>query len=307
MCGQWSNDDCSHQHRAMNAQLTQFLLTGLTIGAIYALVALGFAIIYNASHVINFAQGEFVMIGGMASVSLIQIGLPLLVAIPIAVLAAAVVGMALERFAIEPARGASPVTLIIITIGASILLRGVATLVWDKKLHTVTPFSGETPIQIGGATILPQSLWVIGITLAIVVLLGWFFGRTLLGKAMLATSHNPLAAQLCGVNVRFILFLSFALSAGLGAIAGILIAPITMTSWDVGVMLGLKGFAAAILGGLGSGMGAVVGGLVLGIAESLGAGYVSSAYKDAIAFIIILAVLFFMPSGLFGKKNSDRV
>lgn len=291
----------------MNAQLTQFLLTGLMIGAIYALVALGFAIIYNASHVINFAQGEFVMIGGMASVSLIQIGLPLLVAIPIAVLAAAAVGMALERFAIEPARGASPVTLIIITIGASILLRGVATLVWDKKLHTVTPFSGETPIQIGGATILPQSLWVIGITMAIVLLLGWFFGRTLLGKAMLATSHNPLAAQLCGVNVRFILFLSFALSAGLGAIAGILIAPITMTSWDVGVMLGLKGFAAAILGGLGSGMGAVVGGLVLGIAESLGAGYVSSAYKDAIAFIIILAVLFFMPSGLFGKKNSDRV
>ena len=291
----------------MNAQLTQFLLTGLTIGAIYALVALGFAIIYNASHVINFAQGEFVMIGGMATVTAIQIGLPLLVAIPIAVLAAAVVGMALERFAIEPARGASPVTLIIITIGASILLRGVATLVWDKKLHTVTPFSGETPIQSGGATILPQSLWVIGITLAIVILLGWFFGRTLLGKAMLATSHNPLAAQLCGVNVRYILFLSFALSAGLGAIAGILIAPITMTSWDVGVMLGLKGFAAAILGGLGSGMGAVVGGLVLGIAESVGAGYLSSAYKDAIAFIIILAVLFFMPNGLFGKKNSDRV
>ena len=291
----------------MNAQLTQFLLTGLTIGSIYALVALGFAIIYNASHVINFAQGEFVMMGGMATVSLIQVGLPLLVAIPIAILATAAVGMALERFAIEPARGATPVTLIIITIGASILLRGVATLVWDKKLHTVPPFSGETPIQIGGATILPQSLWVIGITLAIVVLLGWFFGRTLLGKAMLATSHNPLAAQLCGVNVRFILFLSFALSAGLGASACILIAPITMTSWDVGVMLGLKGFAAAILGGLGNGMGAVAGGLVLGIAESLGAGYVSSAYKDAIAFIIILAVLFFMPSGLFGKKISDRV
>ncbi|MDP2370424.1 branched-chain amino acid ABC transporter permease [Rhodoferax sp.] len=291
----------------MSAQLTQFLLTGLTIGAIYALVALGFAIIYNASHVINFAQGEFVMIGGMATVSLIQLGLPMLLAIPLAVLAAVAVGMALERFAIEPARGASPVTLIIITIGASILLRGLATLVWDKKLHTVPSFSGETPIQIGGATLLPQSLWVIGIALAIVLLLGWFFGRTLLGKAVLATSHNPVAAQLCGINVRFVLFLSFGLSAGLGAIAGILIAPITLTSWDVGVMLGLKGFAAAILGGLGSGVGAVVGGLVLGIAESLGAGYVSSAYKDAIAFIIILAVLFFMPSGLFGKKSPDRV
>jgi len=291
----------------MSAQLTQFLLTGLTIGAIYALVALGFAIIYNASHVINFAQGEFVMIGGMATVSLIQMGLPLLPAIALAVAASVLVGMALERFAIEPARGASATTLIIITIGASILLRGLAILVWDKKLHTVPSFSGDTPIQIGQATLLPQSLWVMGITLVIVLLLGWFFGRTLIGKAVLATSHNPVAAQLCGINVRFVLFLSFGLSAGLGAVAGILIAPITLTSWDVGVMLGLKGFAAAILGGLGSGVGAVVGGLVLGIAESLGAGYVSSAYKDAIAFIIILAVLFFMPSGLFGKKSPDRV
>ena len=291
----------------MNAQLTQFLLSGMTIGAIYALVALGFAIIYNASHVINFAQGEFVMIGGMTTVWLIQLGMPLVVAIGLAVLASVAVGMALERFAIEPARGASPVTLIIITIGASILLRGLATLVWDKQLHAMPAFSGDTPIQIGGATLLPQSLWVMGITLLIVLLLGWFFGRTLLGKAVLATSHNPMAAQLCGINVRFVLFLSFGLSAGLGAIAGILIAPITLTSWDVGVMLGLKGFAAAILGGLGSGVGAVVGGLVLGIAESLGAGYISSAYKDAIAFVIILAVLFFMPSGLFGKKSSDRV
>ena len=291
----------------MSAQLTQFLLTGLTIGAIYALVALGFAIIYNASHVINFAQGEFVMIGGMATVSLIQLGLPLLPAIALAVAAAVLVGMALERFAIEPARGASATTLIIITIVASILLRGLAILVWDKKLHTVPSFSGDTPIQIGQATLLPQSLWVMGITLVIVLLLGWFFGRTLIGKAVLATSHNPVAAQLCGINVRFVLFLSFGLSAGLGAVAGILIAPITLTSWDVGVMLGLKGFAAAILGGLGSGVGAVIGGLVLGIAESLGAGYVSSAYKDAIAFIIILAVLFFMPSGLFGKKSPDRV
>lgn len=291
----------------MDTQLTQFLLTGLTVGSIYALVALGFAIIYNASHVINFAQGEFVMIGGMATASLIQLGLPMLLAIPLAVIAAAATGMALERFAIEPARGASPITLIIITIGASILLRGLATLIWDKKLHTMPSFSGETPIQFGGATILPQSLWVMGIAVAIVLLLGWFFGRTLIGKAVLATSHNPVAAQLCGINIRFVLFLSFGLSAALGAIAGILIAPITLTSWDVGVMLGLKGFAAAILGGLGSGVGAVVGGLVLGIAESLGAGYLSSAYKDAIAFVIILAVLFFMPNGIFGKKTADRV
>ncbi|MEK7361809.1 MAG: branched-chain amino acid ABC transporter permease [Pseudomonadota bacterium] len=291
----------------MSAQFVQYLLTGLTVGAIYALVALGFSIIFNASHVINFAQGEFVMIGGMATVSLTGTGVPYMLAIPLAVAAAALVGLALEKFAVEPARGASVVTLIIITIGASIFLRGLAMLVWDKNLHALKPFTGDAPIAVGGATILPQSLWVLGVTLAIVLALSWFFGRTLLGKAMLATSHNRLAAQLVGINVRLVLFLSFGLSAALGAIAGILIAPITTTSYDVGVMLGLKGFAAAILGGLGSGIGAVVGGLALGIAETMSAGYLSSAYKDAIAFVIILAVLFFMPSGLFGRRGGERV
>jgi len=291
----------------MSTQFAQFLLAGATVGAIYALVALGFSIIYNASQVINFAQGEFVMIGGMTTVSLTAIGWPLPFAIAAAVAVAAAVGLALEKLAVEPAREASVVTLIIITIGASILLRGLATLVWDKNVHALKAFSGDAPIQIGGATLLPQSLWVMGIALVTVLLLGWFFGRTLLGKALLATSHNRLASQLVGINVRRVLLVSFGLSAALGAVAGILIAPITFTSWDVGVMLGLKGFAAAILGGLGSGVGAVLGGLLLGIIEAMGAGYVSSAYKDVIAFVIILAVLFFMPSGLLGKRSSDRV
>ncbi len=291
----------------MSAQFLQFFLAGLTIGAIYALVALGFSIIYNASHVINFAQGEFVMIGGMTTVSLTAIGWPLPFAIAAAVLAAAAIGLALEKFAVEPARGASVVTLIIITIGASILLRGLATLVWDKKFHALKPFSGDAPIGIGGATVLPQSLWVLGMTLVIVLLLTWFFGRTLLGKALLATSHNRLAAQLVGINVRTVLLAAFGLSAALGAIAGILVAPITFTAWDIGVMLGLKGFAAAILGGLGSGPGAVLGGLVLGLLEAMGAGYLSSAYKDVIAFVIILAVLVFRPSGLLGTRSTDRV
>jgi branched-chain amino acid transport system permease protein len=268
----------------MSAQFMQYLLTGLTVGAIYALVALGFSIIFNASEVINFAQGEFVMIGGMATVSI-----------------------ALEKFAVEPARGAPVVTLIIITIGASIFLRGLATLVWDKNLHPLQAFSGDAPIALGGATILPQSLWVLGVTLAIVLALSWFFGRTLIGKAMLATSHNRLAAQLVGINVHRILLLSFGLSAALGAIAGILIAPIAFTSYDAGIMLGLKGFAAAMLGGMGSGVGAVVGGIVLGVAETMSAGYLSSAYKDAIALVITLAVLFFMPSGLFGTRGGERV
>jgi len=285
----------------------QYLLTGLTVGAIYALVALGFSIIFNASHVINFAQGELVMIGGMTTVSLTGTGVPLPLAVPLAVAVTALVGVALDKFAIEPARGASVVTLIIITIGASIFLRGLATLVWDKKLHPLKPFSGDAPIELAGATVLPQTLWIFGVTLVILLALSWFFNRTLLGKAMLATSHNRLAAQLVGINVRHVLLLSFGLSAALGAIAGILIAPISFTSYDVGVMLGLKGFAAAMLGGMGSGGGAVVGGLLLGILETMSAGYLSSAYKDAIALVIMLAVLFFMPSGLFGKRDAERV
>ncbi|MCZ7566275.1 MAG: branched-chain amino acid ABC transporter permease [Burkholderiales bacterium] len=158
-----------------------------------------------------------------------------------------------------------------------------------------------------GATILPQSLWVIGVTIAIVTALGWFFGRTLAGKAMLAASHNRLAAELVGIRVRHVLLLAFGLSAAVGAMAGILTAPITLTSYDVGLMLALKGFAAAILGGLGSGAGAVVGGLALGILESLGAGFISSAYKDVFAFVIMLAVLFVRPSGLFAARSAERV
>jgi branched-chain amino acid transport system permease protein len=291
----------------MIAEGLQFLFSGITVGAIYALVGLGFSIIYNASQVINFAQGEFVMIGGMTTVSLLGVGLPLPLAIVVAVLVGVLVGLALEKLAIEPARNASVTTLIIITIGASITLRGLAQLIWDKNSHAVPSFGSDTPLVIAGATILPQSLWVLGVSLVIVLALRRFFTRTLLGKAILATAENRTAAQLMGIDVNRILLLSFGLSAMLGAVAGILIAPLTLTAYDVGVMTGLKGFAAAILGGLGNSMGAVVGGLILGIAEALGAGYLSSAYKDAIAFIVMLLVLVLMPRGLFGFRSTERV
>ena len=287
--------------------ISQIVLSGLTSGAIYALVALGFAIIYNASHVINFAQGEFVMIGGMASVAFVDSGLPLALSIVCSVGLAALVGLLLAKLAVEPARGAPVVTLIIITIGASIFLRGLASLVWDKKLHTLPAFSGDAPIALGNATLLPQTLWVLGTTLVTVAALWAFFNRTLTGKAILAVSHNRLAAQLMGISVRRVLLVSFGLSAALGALAGALIAPISFTAWDIGVMLGLKGFAAAILGGLGSGPGAIIGGLALGLIEALGAGYLSSAYKDAFAFVIILGALVFLPNGLAGRRAAERV
>ena len=180
-------------------------------------------------------------------------------------------------------------------------------MVFDRNYHALAGFSGEAPIHVLGATVVPQTLWVIATTAVLVATLWWFFGRTLLGKAVLATSYNPLAAQLVGIGTRGLLLLSFGLSAALGAIGGILIAPISLTSHDMGIMLGLKGFAAAVLGGLGSGLGAVAGGLLLGLVEALGAGYVSSSYKDAIAFVIILLVLCFRPRGLFGRRGTERV
>ncbi|MDH3194855.1 MAG: branched-chain amino acid ABC transporter permease [Hyphomicrobiales bacterium] len=291
----------------MSSQFLQFLISGITVGAIYALVGLGFSIVYNSSQVINFAQGEFVMLGGMATVFLIAAGAPMPLAVVLAVLLAVVIGFALGKFAIEPARGAPVVSIIIITIGASIFLRGAAMLVWDRNFHNMPAFSGSDPIDIGGAALLPQSIWVVGGMVIIVAALQLFFSHARIGKAMLATAFNPLAAQLVGISTRWMLLLSFALAAGIGAIAGILIAPITLTYAGVGIMLGLKGFSAAIVGGLGNPMGAVAGGLVVGIAEAMTAGYISSAYKDAVAFLIILAVLVIRPSGLFGRRQSDRV
>ena len=291
----------------MFAAFLQYVFAGLTIGAIYALVALGFAIIYNASHVINFAQGEFIMIGGMSAAALIGAGLPLWLAAPGAVVVVMIVGVALERCAVGRARNASVTTLIIITIGASIFLRGLVEWLMGKEIHAIPAFSGEAPILVAGATLAPQSLWVIGSAGGAILCLWYFFNRPLHGKAMLATSHNRLAAELVGIAVKRVLLLSFALSAMLGAIAGIVITPITFTYSEAGIMLGLKGFSAAVLGGLGSGPGAVVGGLIVGLSEAFAAGYISSAYKDAVAFIIILLVLFFMPNGLFGKGGTDRV
>jgi branched-chain amino acid transport system permease protein len=291
----------------MTSQFIQFIFSGITTGSTYALAALGFTIIYNASGVINFAQGEFIMLGGMSAVFLVDAGLPLPYAIILAVAITGLAGLLLEKFAIEPARNAEVVALIIITIGASLTIRGLVQVWLGKGTHALAPFSGDTPIAFMGASLMPQSLWVIGVMLLIVLALSWFFGRTLLGKAMLATSHNKLAAQLVGINTRLILLLSFGMAALLGAVGGILIAPITYTSYDAGIMLGLKGFVAAVLGGLGGGAGAILGGLILGIVEAMTAGYVSSAYKDAVPFVLILLILFFKPSGLFGSKTSERV
>jgi branched-chain amino acid transport system permease protein len=291
----------------MSAQFLQLLFSGITVGATYALAALGFTLIYNASNVINFAQGEFIMLGGMLTVFFIHTGLPMPLAVALAIVLPAGVGILIEKLAIQPAKGAEVVALIIITIGASLLIRGLAQVFFGKGSFGLEPFSSHAPIDIGGAVLLPQSLWVLAVTALVVVMLWLFFSRTVMGKAIRATSCNPLAAQLVGIDVHWVLLLSYALSAALGAIGGILLTPLTMTSYDVGIMLGLKGFVAAVVGGLGSGLGAVLGGLLVGIIEAMSAGYLSSAYKDAVPFVLIFIILFFLPRGLMGAKATERV
>ena len=289
------------------AEFLQFAFSGLTVGAVYALVALGFTLIYNASDVVNFAQGEFVMLGGMTTVFLHLAGVPVPLAALAAIAVTTLVGIGLHKLAVEPARGASPVTLIIITIGASIFLRGAAAIVFDKRFHQLPHWFGDQPIRVGGASVLPQSLVVLAGAAVIVVALWAFFERSLFGKAVLATAANRLAARLQGIDTGFVIGFSFAVSAAIGAIAGVLVTPVTLTSYDVGTLMALKGFAAAMLGGMGNPLGAVVGGLMVGILEAFGAGYLSSQYKDAVAFIVILAVLFVLPNGLFGRSRVERV
>ncbi len=289
-------------------QLAQYVVSGLTTGSIYALIALGFCIIHNSIGIVNFTQVDFVSLGGLVMYTLlVGMGLPLILAFFLAVAAVTGVGGLVERLAIRPAKSRAVIVLIFITIGVSILMRGLFKVLWGKNQMALPPFSGDTPLILFKAAILPQSLWIFGITVAVVIALHFFFSRTRTGKAMRAASFNPKAAALMGINVNRMVLLSFALSGALGAVAGIMIVPITTLSYSIGVMLGLKGFSAAILGGYGNSLGAVVGGLLLGVLESVGAGVISSAYKDVIAFAILLAVLFMKPSGLLGHGEKERV
>lgn len=289
-------------------KISQFLFSGLTTGSIYALIAIGFGVVHNASGIMNLLQCEFVTLGGMMTVTFYTfLGIPLAISVPLAIITVALVGVLFERLAIRTARSQQILVFIFITIGASIFIRGLALITWGSDPFVLPSFSGNEPIHVLRAIILPQNLWVFAITICVVVVLHFFFKKSITGKAMRAASCNRRAAALAGISVNRMVSLSFAMSAALGALAGIIIAPITTTSYDVGFMLGLKGFSAAVLGGYGNMPGAILGGLLLGVMESLAAGLVSSAYKNAVAFIVLLLVLFIRPSGLLGEPETERV
>lgn len=285
-------------------QLLQYVVTGVTTGAIYALLAVGFVVIYNVTGVINFAQGESAMLGALLMVQFSsRLALPLPLSLLLSLILVTAIGALLYGLAIRPARHASPASLIIITIGASIALRGAALMIWGTNSYLLPAFTPSPPLRLGSAVLRSQSLWVMGTTLVAVTGLFFFFQRTMAGKAMRACAVNRLAAQLMGISQVQMGVLAFGLGAALGAVAGAVIAPITYATYDMGTMLGLKGFVAAIIGGLTNPWGAVAGGLLLGVLEAVGAGVISSGAKDAIAFAVLVAILLFRPSGLMGGRQ----
>lgn len=348
--------------------ILQYVFSGITVGAVYAMVGLGFTMVYNSTSIINLAQGEFVMLGGLIGVSAVGLfkewGLPPSASISLGFLVAlggtTLVGLIIEKVAIEPTdrltvfhyagiaaviyglariigdvsvvvalviaavltaiayrllrnttiqsmKNPSVMQLVIITVAISIVLRGLAMFVFGKNPYFMKHFLGEEPINILGATVLPQTVLIVGVIAVVVVIIGLFYAFTMTGKAMQACAFNRQIAKLMGINDRMMILLSFGMSAFVGAVAGYVVTPITLMDYDRGPMLALKGFGAAVLGGLGNGYGAVVAGFTLGILEGLGTGLISSGYKDAISLIILLAVLFYRPSGLFGSTEAAKL
>ena len=271
-------------------QVAQYLVSGAVVGGIYALIALGFVIVFGVTRIVNFAQGEFVMLGALAMATLSARGVGAPAAFTCSVVSVAAFGALLYRGAVQPLTRAPALTVLILTIGASIAIRGIALILWGTDPLAVPPFAAGPPVLVAGAVVVRQGLWVLGVAATSFVALWWFFTRTYMGAAVQACAVNPLAARLMGIRVDRVGVLAWLLAAGLGAAAGAVISPITYATYDMGLMLGLKGFVAAVLGGLVSPPAAIAGGFLLGVVESLAAGLVSSAYKDAVAFVVLVVV-----------------
>ena len=292
----------------VSEQILQYIFSGITVGSIYALVAIGYNIIYNTTGIINLAQGEFVMLGGMAAYSFSQF-MNLIPAVIIAVLITAAIGSLVEIVFIRRMKKSTVLGMIVITIGISIFIREVALHIWDEQIRALRFFTGNeiSSINILGARISPQVIWIIGIAALIVTALYLFFKFTLTGQAMRACSSNTRAAKLCGIRTSRMVNLSFMLAAGIGALGGCLVSPLTQTHYAMGSELAIKGFIVAILGGLGNPMAAVVAGLLLGLIESFSISFLPMVYKDVIAIIILLGILVFKPSGLFGSRQTSAL
>jgi len=288
-------------------QILQFTISGFSTGSIYAIVGLGFMIIYSVTRVVNFAQGEFLMLGGMLTSTFHLSGFSLVIAILLAALVTTVIGMVFYQTVIYPIRRAPAFALILVTFGVSIIIRGIATISWGTDPRGIPYFSRTDPIPFFGALLNPQSLWIIVSTAVIAIGLFLFFRFTIAGKAFMACAINEFLANLMGIKTERMGLLAFGLSTCLAAFAGAVVGPITFPHVGIGLHLSVKGFTAALIGGLNRIEGVIVGGLTLGVLEALSAGLISSGSKDAIALAILLVVLAFRHHGLLGGEEAGQV
>ena len=288
-------------------QILQFIISGISTGSIYAIVGLGYMIIYSVTRVVNFAQGEFVMLGGMLSATFHMSGLSLVFSVLLAAVVITLIGMVFYQTVIYPIRRAPAFALILVTFGVSIIIRGIAMLGWGTDPRRMPYFSRAEPIPIFGALLNPQSLWIIASTAVIAIGLFIFFRYSLPGKAFMACSIDASLAGFMGIKTERMGLLAFGLSALLATFAGAVMAPLTFPHVGIGIHLSVKGFTAALIGGLNRIEGVIVGGLALGVLEALSAGLISSGSKDAIALAILLVVLTFRHHGLLGGEEAGRV
>ncbi len=269
----------------------------------YAMVAVGVTLIYSATGIINFAQGEFVMLSGMTMVSLYgQRGWPMPLAISVALVVVLLYGAILMAVTTRFGRGASLISVLIITIGSSIATSGIAARLWGSDTHRFAPFSGDAPVSVMGASVTPQAFWIVGVGAVAIGSVEWFMRSTLLGRAMRACALDKQAATMMGIPVRNTVLLSFLLGGVLGGVGGIVATPLTTIDVNGGMLLAIKGFSAAMLGGMGNVTGALLGALLIALLESLAVTYGSSALKDLVTFTTIILVLLFLPRGLLGGR-----
>jgi len=290
-------------------QLLQVLIYGIGQGSIYIVSGLGFMIIYSVTRVVNFSQGQFLMLGGMLPYAFYTAGVSLPISILIGVTITTLVGMVEYSGVVQPLikRGVPRFTIILATFGTGIVIDGITLIIWGSDVRSYPYFSGHKAINLFQAIINPQALWIMGTTVLLCSGLGFFFGRTVGGKAFTASAIDPRAASLMGINPERLGFIAFGMSAFAASLAGGVMTPLTSTSYAIGLPLSIKGFIAAIMGGLNKTEGVIVGGLAIGITEALVTAFISSGYKEITSLLILIIVLIFRPTGLWGLPEAGKV
>lgn len=292
-------------------QFLSYLINGLSLGSVYAIIALGYTMVYGIAKMLNFAHGDVIMVGGyMVFIAMNELGLPAVVSVLISMVVCTILGIAIERIAYKPLRNAPSLAVLITAIGVSYLLQNLALLIWGSAPKSFTSVVSIQPIKLlgGSLTVTGEALVTILVSIVIMIVLTLFINRTRMGRSMLAVSEDKGAAQLMGINVNATISLTFAIGSALAAIAGALLCsayPILQPT--TGAMPGIKAFVAAVFGGIGSIPGAMIGGILLGVIENLSKAYISAQLADAIVFGVLIVVLLVKPTGIMGKKVSEKV